>query len=296
MGCDIHLITQIKKDNNWNYVPEKPEALNRRNYFHFAVLAGVRNSFDIQGFTAKGLPDDLQTKKFGWKSSLEHIKKSYNEGTEKMCVLPDGSFIDCYDDKIKYFCEEQEYNEKVKNGKISGGITTKNGQKLHYYYDASKVGGEFKEIKNCKIYSFEKYLERYYSDEYNKELDDYGDYDVDFSCEDYHSHSYLTLDELVKFDYYEVLKEKIKVPKEFLDKFFALGGELPKGMTINKDWKTDDFAEAIREAFCPTYIVSWPNDKNEDCDLLKGIDELKSIATQYGVDNNDIRIVFAFDN
>ena len=31
MGCDIHLITQIKKDNKWEYVEDVPREFNQRN-------------------------------------------------------------------------------------------------------------------------------------------------------------------------------------------------------------------------------------------------------------------------
>ena len=68
MGCDIHLITEIKKEGKWNYIDDVPESLNTRNYCTFAVLAGVRDSFNSQIFKAKGLPPDIDKKKCRFRS------------------------------------------------------------------------------------------------------------------------------------------------------------------------------------------------------------------------------------
>ena len=64
MGCDIHMITQIKKDNDWQYVPEKPIHYDYRNYDVFAFLAQVRGDCE-NGFYPNGLPEDIGEYRFG---------------------------------------------------------------------------------------------------------------------------------------------------------------------------------------------------------------------------------------
>ena len=69
MGCDIHMITQIKKDGHWQYIPEIPRRYACRWYPIFAFLAQVRGVCK-NGFIARGLPDDLgETRYRQWKDS-----------------------------------------------------------------------------------------------------------------------------------------------------------------------------------------------------------------------------------
>lgn len=58
MGCDIHIVTEIKQDDKWVGMDEIPKSLNERNYSTFAFLADVRNSFGTKGFEDKGKPED----------------------------------------------------------------------------------------------------------------------------------------------------------------------------------------------------------------------------------------------
>ena len=183
MGCDIHMITQIKKDSCWQYVSEVPEAFDWRNYDVFAFLAQVRGYCE-NGFIPKGLPEDLgETRYRQWK--------------------------DC-----------------------SGEI--------------------------C--------------------------YEVDFESRDYHSHSYLTLQELdEKLRQNAPAEEPVHVPKRFLEAFYLHGGELPYGMQIMR--KNDTGADVIWDSGLECYAV-----------LCEGIDELVEIAHKYDVSADHIRIVFAFDS
>ena len=64
MGCDIHIITQIKKDGHWQYIPEKPESYDCRCYPVFAFLAQVRGCCE-NGFMPRGLPEDLGETRYG---------------------------------------------------------------------------------------------------------------------------------------------------------------------------------------------------------------------------------------
>lgn len=291
MGCDIHIITQIKVNGAWKFVPEIPAKLDNRDYFNFAVLAGVRNSWNIQGFEAKGLPSDLGAMQFGWVSELENIQKDYDSDSEQKCKLPNGKYISSWDDSLKRFCSQEEYAA----WKGAKGCTN-NSQ--FYVYDAAQVGGKFVVVPIKELYTWEEYLAEYHQGDYNAELNDYGHYKVDFNCEDYHTPSYLTLQELTGFDYTEVLKDKVKVSKIFVDKFLELGGVLPEGMSLTKNWQPQTIRDCFQEAFEPTCIISWKSDKDSnEIPLFIGIYELEEIAKQYGVQNHeDIRIVFAFDN
>ena len=62
MGCDIHTIVEIKKENTWVGLEDCPKEFDERNYSMFAFLANVRNRFNTKGFEAKGLPDDISEK------------------------------------------------------------------------------------------------------------------------------------------------------------------------------------------------------------------------------------------
>ncbi len=59
MGCDIHTIVEIKKENTWVGLEECLQEFSSRNYALFAFLAGVRNSFNTKGFKTKGFPEDM---------------------------------------------------------------------------------------------------------------------------------------------------------------------------------------------------------------------------------------------
>lgn len=87
MGCDIHIITEIKKDGKWEFVPEIPKSLNKRNYTTFAVLAGVRDSFNSNIFPVRGLPSDMSKKKFCFESERPYMEKRYNEDSTTCLVI-----------------------------------------------------------------------------------------------------------------------------------------------------------------------------------------------------------------
>lgn len=200
MGCDIHMITEIRKNGKWERVLEIPETLKNRNYSVFAFLADVRNSWDINGFKPKGLPEDIS-----------------------------GLTFDKDEDE-----DEEDY------------------------------------------------------------------YEIDFREErsDYHSHSWLTLKELQEADKSDFLYTKIKVDKEFIDKFFEFGGKMPEQMEII-DYTPNTLVDTIYYAYQPNVIIQWKSVKESELkniSIFEGIKELEEIAEKYDVDNENIRIVFAFDN
>lgn len=194
MGCDIHTIIQIKKQNKWEtLLKEEIAEFDDRNYTTFAVLANVRNSFNLKHFEVKGLPTDMES----------HL--------------------------IKFSEEEDDV--------------------------------------------------------------------LDFDCEDYHSHNYITLKEFKEFDYTDYETEKIKISKKFYDKFIELGGVMPKGIKVNTDIKASDFLEVMRLAVDPYIIVSYKYHSEKKGPILLGVDKLEELAKKYEITNTeDIRIVFCFDN
>lgn len=140
MGCDIHIIVEIRKNLIWEMVPEVPERLDCRNYYAFAVLANVRNSYGVDVFYANGLPDDLSTKKRNFHSELPYIKENYNKQIERF-----------------YIKDGKEYN----------------------FLDKPE-GAIKKEMPVKEKYTFQEFCDIYYKDSYDEELNDYGYWEVNF--------------------------------------------------------------------------------------------------------------------
>ena len=187
MGCDIHIITEIRQNGSWVRVEEIPEVLENRNYSTFAFLAGVRNRFNTKGFEAKGEPDDMSE---DTKGTIESWK------------------------------------------------------------------------------------------------------------DDAHSHSYLSLQELVNKDKTDYISIKCKVVKDFVDEIIKKGGSIPEGIEI-EEFTPECLQDVFAHSFEPLVIAKWQADeeKTKDYPIFKGIAELKEIAQKYAIENyEDIRIVFFFDN
>lgn len=67
MGCDIHCVWQAKKDGAWIDIESDYE--QNRQYLLFAVLANVRNGYDIEPIAdTRGLPAD-----FAMTDDEEHV-------------------------------------------------------------------------------------------------------------------------------------------------------------------------------------------------------------------------------
>lgn len=317
MGCDIHIITQIKKGDKWEYVDDVPQPLDERNYKTFSVLAGVRDSFNLQVFEAKGLPPDMEVKKFRFKSDHDWHIKNYNSG-KGFCLKIGDKYIYYYsdDDMIKKTRKEvsQEEYERIlqnKSDKVDSDIRDKCNERyvglsqsfaqdnVHCFVDdASIIGGKWVWYPYNKIFaSFEEFEKTLYEDDWNEDAQDYGYYAIDFECEDYHTPSYLTLKELLDADYSDYKSKKCKVPKAFIDAFQKAGGVFPDGFKLQKS-SMSDIRDVFAEAFDPTVTVVWQDDNDRsDLSVIKGIEELEEIAKKYGIENpENIRIVFAFDN
>lgn len=309
MGCDIHLITEIRKDGKWQFVEELPESLNGRNYSLFAFLADVRNSFNYDGFKEKGLPEDISGKKFRFISDREYYTKRYYEG-DMMFVGPDGSVAEINKCGCVAHITKEEYEALSQAQKDNREEFTKRYQYLGYscsnniydytVVDANIKGGHFERTPYTKIYpDLDTYLKDKYADEWDEDAQDYGYWKIDFGCEDYHTPSWLTLQEMLNKDTRTYTSNRYKLDRSFYDTFVNAGGTFPDTFTVEGDTKPGDIADCFREAFAPTVIISWQKTEEEKKKqpYFQGIEELKEIAKKYDiVDYNDIRIVFAFDN
>lgn len=201
MGCDIHIATEIKRNDKWEQVVEIPRSLRDRDYSLFSFLnKTIRNDWEYDGFDEKGYPEDMVS---------------------------------------KYLDLNPEPQDEDDNG--------------------------------WKV--------------------DYGDL---------HSHSWLSLQELIDKDKSYFCMEKIRVSSKFLDKLNELGVEIPKEINIiEPDLSNASLTTIIYSVASPTSIVYWKDEdcKEEDLTINKGIKELKEIAAKYDItDYNNIRIIFAFDN
>lgn len=289
MGCDIHLIVQVKKNNKWEAVKEKPKEFTQRNYSIFSILANVRNSFNSKYFEPKGLPDDIGLKRYDFNSYYDYYKNMYEKDTKEKIKLPDGKIVNTNDKRFEKIVSEEEAKSEKYNG-----FSFYNNE--YHVYDYDLLNGAVVKIPIKKLMTEEEFWAEK-QDEYDENAKDYGYWSIDFDSEDYHSHSYLSLKELDDFDKTDYCLEKIKISKKFYDKFIELGGVMPKQMEVVDEYPNDNFVEALREFYNPCVIIQYNADNCSEYPLFKGIDELKEIAKQYGIDDyNNIRIVFAFDN
>ena len=86
MGCDIHGVVQVRYDKDGEYSDAGPIE-DSRNYLVFAMLAGVRNSYDIKPISSpRGVPQDfigdafnLGDHSFSWVTLTEVIEWPYWE-------------------------------------------------------------------------------------------------------------------------------------------------------------------------------------------------------------------------
>lgn len=82
MGCDIHLICQIKNGDEWETVKTGGNCLEDRCYARFGLLADVRNGYGFAGCDTgdavtpiskpRGLPKDLQEFYGDWVAIDDH--------------------------------------------------------------------------------------------------------------------------------------------------------------------------------------------------------------------------------
>lgn len=296
MGCDIHLIAQVKKKDKWEYIPQTPDALMKRDYNLFTFLAGVHDNIGIIGnLKPKGIPDDLEASQYRFLDSTDLLKEKYETQTEKMAVSKDGNrCLDVYDERFKIQCKSEEEAKTYKNYRIVCGEEPEFSA-----YDCTKFGFEEKEVPVKEFMPFDEFVEKFYTGEFNDEMKKYGIYgrwDVDFSCEDYHSASWLTLQELKDADKGKYYSDFLALPVYFYDAFVSNGGLFPKNMHTELPGADGVFSAITKN--CECVIVHWlkTEEEKEKLSLTQGIRQMEEIAGKYGVEDNSIRIVFAFDN
>ena len=59
MGADIHIITEIRRNGKWEYIPDIPESMDVRSYDMFGLLADFRGPIGGDHFPLKGMPKDI---------------------------------------------------------------------------------------------------------------------------------------------------------------------------------------------------------------------------------------------
>lgn len=109
MGADIHLYVEYKDDKgNW-ITPEREQidilSYNARSYVMFAILADVRNTFDIVPISQpRGVPEDAQ----------EWYKKMIKEGEE----YKGGWGCDCFSASYYTLTELKKYDWDAAHSQI----------------------------------------------------------------------------------------------------------------------------------------------------------------------------------
>ena len=307
MGVMIHVIAEIFKNGKWQQIEEYPKSIKDSGYREYAVLAGVRDSFNQKLFDPKGLPADLDKPYAHWESIMDSCRKWYENNTTSMLVFNNPNGTKTYEDIFSHDTEieisEDMYNMIYKENPnpsryfwLSYRVDGTNGTKQYFVHDASVVGAKIQEVPYKTLYAtFEDYLQGEEQENWNEIAQDYGSFKVNFDDECYFDHSYLTLEELLNADYTKYNSICYKLDREFYNMFIEHGGVLPKCFTISESG-IGSLIDAMHEAMEPTITVSWlrkPEDI-ESMDIAKGIKEMQEIAQKYEVANNEIRIVFAF--
>lgn len=311
MGCDIHTIVEIKENGNWKCIDEVPEQFNKRDYKIFALLANVRNYFDIKGFEPKGLPEDISGKKFYFESYTEQNRVSFksDEQGRTMFIRDDGVMLDPTDipeegltkeeyDKLSNIPKEELEAFRRQYYSLGYSLDGKTKEARYTVRNAYSHCGHFEQVPYYKVFgSFDEYMKYYHEDDWDEEMQDYGKWKVNFECGDYHSASYLTLYELLN-SYTDYYAYKCKVDAHFYKAFTEFGGKLPKEMTCDK-FEPQTLTDVFQEAFSPNVIVTWwyTEEEKKETPLYTGTEKLIEIAKKHNiVDYNNIRLVFAFDN
>lgn len=300
MGCDIHIITEIKKGGKWEYVSEVPESLDQRNYSTFSFLATeVRNSFDTKGFEPRGLPEDISGKKFSFKSDRPYHLRCYEEDSDVYLITPDGKYHRTSSDKARKTTIEvpEELYEKVKespNERYRSAYWSETGNvRTYFVQDAEVVGGKWVTLPNKNVYpTFEEFEKDRWGDDWDEAAQDYGYWRIDFDCEDYHTPSWLSLKDFLNADYTDFTAHKYKMDRRFYEKFKENGGVFPDCFTVEGKSCVGDIADAFREALMPTVLVAWQmsDEEKSHLALFKGIEELKEIAKKYEIELSLIHI------
>ena len=294
MGCDIHIIVEIKKNGKCVYVEDAPAIFNSRYYGIFSMLnKNVRNYAGRQGFEGKGLPSDISGYQYGFISRRKELETAYNLRTQ-FCLAEDGSRISLYDGRMRVEISEEQYYhlcEEMSEEESQRYFlpTHSRVQNKYFVQDAQQLNAKFVYKNNSEIFStIDEFNNAHYKIPWVEAEQDYGHYDVDFPEEGrLHNHSHLTLADLKTKVIENVADTQFIVPKDFILLLQNEMGELPETFFI-EETETDNVKVSYVEDPTSTNIQ---NDYNE------GVKELEEIKNKYNVvSDEDIRIVFAFDS
>ena len=131
MGCDIHSILQVKENNQW---VSKEIGVTFRNYDAFAILAGIRNPYDLIPISPqRGLPEDFNI--VDYDLHPDTIESPYHR--------PDGYYMGEYGYGWVLLSEIFEYRDKMKPEDLD---------KIQYLYNWAKTinikyKNEYKEFR-----------------------------------------------------------------------------------------------------------------------------------------------------
>ena len=294
MGCDIHAILEIKKDGEWQYIKDLPSIFDVRYYNLFSILnKNVRNCCGIDGFEGKGKPLDTKNRKARFYSYGEDLERAYRKSTILCKVVKDDGeieYISPLDTELiveidAEFCEHL-LKEKTEE---------ENKRYMYPYYqgssiivrDAYKIGGEFVKVTFEEVYhDIKKFNDEYCHYPWNEEEQDFGFYEFDLDCTDYHSHSYLTLEEMKTKAIKTNEDEVFVVDEKFLQLLERELGGVPDFLHYGE--KVD---EQRQVCFIDSDIsLAWHS-------YFDGVNEIEEIKRKYNIESDeDIRLVFAFDS
>lgn len=135
MGCDIHTVVEIKKENAWVGLEECPKEFESRNYALFAFLAGVRNSFNTKGFEPKGFPDDMSEKA---KEKFEDDSDLHSKSYLTLKELDESDKKDAFAHKCRIV---RAFWEKFKElgGQLPDGMEVEDDFKVDSIVDALRL-------------------------------------------------------------------------------------------------------------------------------------------------------------
>lgn len=136
MGCDIHTVVEIKKENTWVGLEECPKEFCKRNYSLFAFLANVRNAFNTKGFEPKGFPDDMSEMAKELKEEFDG--DSHSESYLTLKELDDVDKKDAFAHKCRIV---RAFWEKFKElgGKLPDGMEVEEDFKVNSIVDAMQL-------------------------------------------------------------------------------------------------------------------------------------------------------------
>lgn len=294
MGCDIHIIIEIKENNQWKFIDDLPEIFTSRGYGFFSILnRNVRNYCGVNGFESKGKPNDCSVSKAHFCSSREELESQYNRKAT-FCRFKNQKgeyeYLSVFDERLRCTIPLDLCQHLKDTGEQSHKYLYPNPNKTtDNVYDASLVGGEFVSVPYSEVFpTLKEFNFEYYKIPWCEEKQDFGYYEFDLDRKDCHSHSYLDLKEL-KSKYYDFSKnKKFLVNREFLE-------ILSDKIDLSDSSEFLAYGEVIGDDIEVTFL-----EDTETCLYWKrynqSVDKLIEIKEKYSIKNDeDIRIVFCFD-